>query len=635
MMTFHRRIATQINIMGMELHAEQSDYAEMENVEISDTMLFYHVRGALKSAVEGDPDKYKQLVTVMGPDERLVPEKVALMVTCLKALSGSVSCLDIVHHQSLISSILKMSMWNYGTDVMDALMELVISLATFSGQYVDLCLEMLVSNFMPPDSFISLLNQSRGILRKGQVIDHVHKTLIFIAELVPLSPLRLERIITERMPHIFTKEPLILIYVENMLKLESGEIGDRVGRTMLLAVMDRLIDLDVDIAWDDILQEDFTKGIFDMELEDLEGPVDVGQQDGDELRISWMERYFSGNLNAQKLDSLMVLTFEHLNFCKESGRLRQVFDTLLQSFQLTVLTAYKSKFAQFVLFYACSLDPENCGRRFADTLFHKFKTSRYPEWRMSAVAYLASYLARAKFLPISFVAEYLESLLEWCSIYCSNQSGGINPKAHKEFYAACQAMMYVLCFRMRSVLAVPHIRSRISKHIEDILRHPLSPLMVCLPSIVEEFLRLAKVTRLDVPDNFVSSNLLESELSMAFGGRERLDMFFPFDPCLLMRSDRFIRPNFVYWSMVRSSYDNDEDDNEGTSDEDEIEICTAGKGMNIANDGAARSYDQDLDEFDNEMSKMSITPKVAQWFGGELRTDMQMPSRIRPCPDSL
>lgn len=65
-----------------------------------------------------------------------------------------------------------------------------------------------MSNFMPPDSFISLLNQSRGILRKGQVIHHVHKTLIFIAELVPLSPLRLERIITERMPHIFTKEPV-------------------------------------------------------------------------------------------------------------------------------------------------------------------------------------------------------------------------------------------------------------------------------------------------------------------------------------------------------------------------------------------------------------------------------------------
>ncbi|XP_019238141.1 PREDICTED: uncharacterized protein LOC109218242 [Nicotiana attenuata] len=93
-----------------------------------------------------------------------------------------------------------MSMWNYGTDVMDALMELLISLATSGagGQYVDLCLEMLVNNFVPPPSFISLLNQPRGILRKGQVIIRVHSTLIDIAELVPLSPLRLEKIVKEK-----------------------------------------------------------------------------------------------------------------------------------------------------------------------------------------------------------------------------------------------------------------------------------------------------------------------------------------------------------------------------------------------------------------------------------------------------
>lgn len=71
---------------------------------------------------------------------------------------------------------------------------------------------------------------------------------------------------------------------------------------------------------------------------------------------------------------------------------------------------------------------------------------------------------------------------------------------------------------------------------------------------MEEFLRLAKVTRLDVPDNFVSSNLLESELSMAFGGRERLDMFFPFDPCLLMRSDRFVSTSALLTSLVHFSF---------------------------------------------------------------------------------
>lgn len=41
--------------------------------------------------------------------------------------------------------------------------------------------------------------------------------------------------------------------------------------------------MQVEIAWDDILQDDFSKGIFDMELEDLEGFSDHVQQDGNEV----------------------------------------------------------------------------------------------------------------------------------------------------------------------------------------------------------------------------------------------------------------------------------------------------------------------------------------------------------------
>lgn len=35
------------------------------------------------------------------------------------------------------------------------------------------------------------------------------------------------------------------MYVENMLRLESSAIGELVGSTMLVAIIDRLIDLDV------------------------------------------------------------------------------------------------------------------------------------------------------------------------------------------------------------------------------------------------------------------------------------------------------------------------------------------------------------------------------------------------------
>ena len=105
---------------------------------------------------------------------------------------------------------------------------------------------------------------------------------------------------------------MIVIYVENMLRLESGAMGELVGSMILCAVVDRLIDLDVsclklpcktpcktelrlltlnllmyfwqvEIEWEDILQDDFSKGIFEMELEDVEETLDDDEQEGDEV----------------------------------------------------------------------------------------------------------------------------------------------------------------------------------------------------------------------------------------------------------------------------------------------------------------------------------------------------------------
>jgi len=69
---------------------------------------------------------------------------------------------------------------------------------------------------------------------------------------------------------------------------------------------------------------------------------------------------------------------------------------------------------------------------------------------------------------------------------------------------------------------------------------------VCLPSVVEEFLKQTKVARLFMSaELFVFDDLLEADLSKAFGGLNRLDMFFPFDPCLLKKSERCVA--FLGW----------------------------------------------------------------------------------------
>ncbi|XP_077210442.1 RNA polymerase I specific transcription initiation factor RRN3 protein [Tasmannia lanceolata] len=612
--------------MGMELATDETGYHEMADGYVSDSEVVSHVRDALKSVAKGDDENYNQLIEVMSTEHE-TPDQEAMLVSSLRALSGAVSDIDIVHHESLLSSIFGMSIWSHGQDVMDALVELIICLAASSGKFVDACLDILVSNFLPPPNILYFLRLPQGIARKEEVLGRVHSALQAIADLVPLAPLRLLPIIIQRMPKLPAKEALIVIYVESMLRLERGAIGELVGTTMLMAVVDRLIDLDVEIGWEDILQEDSSKGIFDMELEDMEENEEGAGGIGNELPRGTLSRQsLGGNAIADKLDSLMVLTCEHLRSCADSGQLAKVFETLMHSFQITVLTAYKSKFAQFVVFYACSLDPENCGIKFAVLLEEIFVCRTHPPLtRMSAAAYLASYLSRGRFLSSSFVASILKRLVDWCFEYCQSQHGGekiINPTAHRIFYSGFQAVMYVLCFRMRSMMDVPHLKLQLfHMPLEPILCHPLDPLKVCLPSIVEEFLRQSKAARLfTVSDTFLFNNLLDSEFSKAFGGMERLDMFFPFDPCLLKKSDRFVRPNFLFWSMVTTTYDDDEDDDhEDTYTDDDL-----------ADDDV--EHDLDLDEFESNMNKMSITPKssLKHRLASDLGIPRQMPARIRP-----
>ncbi|GMP32241.1 hypothetical protein CsSME_00006087 [Camellia sinensis var. sinensis] len=114
--------------MGVDLATERAGFAEMEGVNFTDSELVYHVRDALRSVTLGDGDSYNQLIGVIHHREYLTPDEVALLVTSLKALSGAVSYIDSVNHDSLLSAIFRMSMWDYGPDVMDALVELIISL---------------------------------------------------------------------------------------------------------------------------------------------------------------------------------------------------------------------------------------------------------------------------------------------------------------------------------------------------------------------------------------------------------------------------------------------------------------------------------------------------------------------------
>ncbi|XP_058731125.1 RNA polymerase I-specific transcription initiation factor rrn3-like [Vicia villosa] len=614
--------------MGQLLPIVNEELRTMEEDEISDLQLIYHVRDALLE-VTGGRENYDELVGCLQPKRNLTSHEAAQLVTILKALAGVVSYIDSVHHGALIFALERTSLWNLATsyknydatDIMDALIELLVSLAASKGMYIDWCLERLVRHFTAPKHVVDFLKNENGVDRKNKVLSRVHDALKQIADLVPLAPMRLSPIVVQNIPRRYdVTEQEIVMYVENMLKLESGAIGEIIGSTMLPALVDKLIELDVEIGLDGQMHED-VKCIFEMELEDFIEFADDDEEYNSMCASELLNRKnLQGNMVVEKLDSLIVLTFLHLESCQSSGRLSEVFDILLASFMRTVLNTYKSKFTQFVMFYACALDPELCGVKFAIALRDMFESPVSPPiTRMSAVAYLASYLSRAKFLSSALVADIIQRLVDWCFAYCKIHDLDMNPQAHQVFYSGCQAIMYILCFRMKSLMDVPRLRMQLIKMPMLLLwKHKLNALKVCLPSVVEEFLKQAKAARLFMSaELFVFEDLLEADLSKAFGGIERLDMFFPFDPCLLKKSESYLRPHFVRWSRVRTTYgDEEEEDSDSGSEASDDEFVDL-NAKDMVDDDMIGSVGAGL-EFDPDLNKMSITPKPFKYGFKEL-----------------
>ncbi|KAL0666820.1 hypothetical protein Bca4012_029524 [Brassica carinata] len=589
----------------------ESNY--MGKGDLSDTDMVITVRNTLASVQNGESYRYDELVKTMQATKNSDHE--AQLVTALKALSASVAYLDIIHHEKLLCLVFRMSLWDLKPHVIDALVALLISLAVTTGKYLDPCLNMLVRHFLPPDWVVKRLSQHRVMKQKMEVLSRVHEALLKICILFPRAPSRILDMLPNGKTNNVTVLLVVEIFVENLLKLENSLMGQDDGSKIFMMVMERLRDMDLEIDWDYIPQDDSSRGMFDMELED---EVEDNMKEGDELPVGSLTS--DGNVVFESLDKLMVLSFDHLESCKLAGRLDQVFEKLFEAFEKFILDIDKIKVSQFLMFYACSLDPENCGVKFASKLMDIFLFSNKPTTRqvspsllwMSAMAYLASYLARGKFLLVSYVASILKRLVDECADYCRTCNDDINSDANQIFYSGCQAIMYVLCFRMRSILAVPFFRSELIP-LESILMHKLNPLKECLPWVVAEFLKQAKAGGLFVvSDSFIFDKLLESELS---GGSKRLDAFFPFDPCLLKSSNSFISRNFIYWSMVRPTYDKDDDD------EEDAEIIV---------NGDEESGEEEEDDVDHVIDKMSITPKHS--FMNEMERDrlLKMPSLIRP-----
>uniref|UniRef100_A0A8C8XU10 RRN3 homolog, RNA polymerase I transcription factor n=1 Tax=Panthera leo TaxID=9689 RepID=A0A8C8XU10_PANLE len=274
---------------------------------------------------------------------------------------------------------------------------------------------------------------------------------------------------------------------------------------------------------------------------------------------------------AERLDILLSLLLSYIkDVCHVDGKVdnnktKDLYRDLITIFDKLLLPTHASCHVQFFMFYLCSFKL-GFAEAFLEHLWKKLQDPNNPAIiRQAAGNYIGSFLARAKFIPLITVKSCLDLLVNWLHMYLNNQDSGTKAfcdvALHGPFYSACQAVFYTFVFRHKQLLS-GNLKEGLtylqSLNFERIVMSQLNPLKICLPSVVNFFAAITSKYQLVFCYTIIERNnrqMLPVIRSTAGGDSVRtctnpLDTFFPFDPCVLKRSKKFIDPIYQIWENM-------------------------------------------------------------------------------------
>ncbi|KAF6127022.1 RRN3-like protein, RNA polymerase I transcription factor [Phyllostomus discolor] len=398
--------------------------------------------------------------------------------------------------------------------------------------------------------------------------DTCHRALQIIARYVPSAPWFLMPILVEKFPFVRKSERTLECYVHNLLRISV--YFPTLRHEILELVIEKLLKLDVSASRQDIEDAeeiaaqtgsgtDATEGLFNMD----EDEVLERETKADPERLSQMVHPV-----AERLDILLSLLLSYIkDVCYVDGKIdinktKDLYRDLIIIFDKLLLPTHASCHVQFFMFYLCSFKL-GFAEAFLEHLWKKLQDPNNPAIiRQAAGNYIGSLLARAKYIPLITVKSCLDLLVNWLHIYLNNQDSGTKAfcdvALHGPFYSACQAVFYTFVFRHKQLLSgnlKEGLRYLQSLNFERIVMSQLNPLKICLPSVVNFFAAITSKYQLVFCYTIIERNnrqMLPIIRNTAGGDSVQtctnpLDTFFPFDPCVLKRSKKFIDPIYQIW----------------------------------------------------------------------------------------
>ena len=571
------------------------------------------------------------------------------MPSLLRALTASASSIDASAHVGLLGSLFQLNLWmcndcSGSAEISDGMLRLVVNLVSINGEgIVQLVVQFLAKNIVPPsDAYlekskeiqraVGALTEQQAIASEAKgaaggatsaehaadvvVMNHLQSTMTRvrsaleqILSLVPTSSTLALPILVRAMPHCVRRKEVQCSYLYCIFGIaESSAAGASIWDGLFGSVVEKLLEVDVEVRWDDIEDalkldmdaetrdaeaietqrelggDDDHQGVFDLEefLQDSgdssSGGVkaldingersDIGSKKAPKAAIGEgavpnRKACSASMVSAEKLDAMMDVTFSHIKRqCAKVGQ-QEVLRTVMNVFERVLLLAHRSKFTQYVVFHTVCLDsqPQRSSQIFCKMLIEKYAgdEARPTIVRLAALAFASSFVVRFAKIPSAVVVD----MLMWLSSSCvreglraslgapGNGSQSLQPSNSNQLsllHGSCQALLYILCFRLRHLAAgnKEALALKQQLHLDDILLSPLQPLRYCIQDISQEFLLQASHYAL-----FSSEQLRElqgqthgnaSGANVGANGNHGmgrpLELFFPFDPYLLRLSSR-------------------------------------------------------------------------------------------------
>lgn len=495
-------------------------------------------------------------------------------------------------------------------------------------------IDRLVSNLSRLPASYGRLPEEIPVPR-SKMFGRLHTAIKALLRQTPSASSQLMRALKQAFPTDAATLRSYMLYQKNLFHLAKN-IPELKAEIIALLVR-RLVDIDVQIQQDieDLEEEsedDLLRRPSSLNGEDPNFSDESESESKSESEITITaeeQRLREVRSKVAKMDETLELLFEYYTTSIEQSSepdSSSAYQQLLSHFTTFILPT-RSRHAQFLLFHFSQTSSARTDTFTKECLQLTLSDAGNPKHRLTACAYLSSFIARGTHVSTDYVQSTFLSLLHQLDILCRKHEPnmrGPDKRTYSTYYAIAQALLYIFCFRWRDLVVgstTPEQDSSdfneddalaeghdlvwlhgIKETMTANLYSRLNPLKVCSPGIVNEFAKIAHHLRfMYIFPKLEANKRFRLGQTMSFraekggidlGRREtawerktgeahlQLEAYFPFDPYLLPKSKKWIDGDYNEWKLPSGmrraeeslSEEDDDDDDDASEDESADEV---------------------------------------------------------------